>query len=228
MTEVLATIHVRKGAEMDDHWSDVRFGIYYRIRNARKIERAERAKSRKALGLKTPNQRKGAKRAMFRKSPLCHWCGMKLHWDDCSLEHIKPLSEGGDDSDDNLSLSCKRFNNERSNGRAKPCGQEDDEETKVMTPHEPIEEMTLERAQELLAGNNRDLNQLVEFAKKSTGLRRKGRGKTQYLRHVITLLSEQARVEEKRVELDVKMLNWLPDHIPMDTQQGGAHPNADG
>lgn len=45
----------------------------------------------------------------------CMWCQKRLRFAEMTLEHIKPLVEGGDYSEDNLGLSCERCNMYRKN-----------------------------------------------------------------------------------------------------------------
>ena len=61
-----------------------------------------------------------AKRQMFDKSRRCHWCGveMSLHPLDknfATIEHIIPLSRGGLDNRNNMTLACITCNQERGN-----------------------------------------------------------------------------------------------------------------
>ena len=61
-----------------------------------------------------------AKRQMFDKSRRCHWCGveMSLHPLDknfATIEHIIPLSRGGLDNRNNMTLACITCNQDRGN-----------------------------------------------------------------------------------------------------------------
>ena len=61
-----------------------------------------------------------AKRQMFNKSRRCHWCGveMSLHPLDknfATIEHIIPLSRGGLDNRNNMTLACITCNQKRGN-----------------------------------------------------------------------------------------------------------------
>ena len=63
---------------------------------------------------------KAAKRQMFDKSRRCHWCGveMSLHPLDknfATIEHIIPLSRGGLDNRNNMTLACITCNQKRGN-----------------------------------------------------------------------------------------------------------------
>lgn len=48
-----------------------------------------------------------------RKYLPCIFCGVKLSFDNSTLEHILPISEGGTNHPDNLTISCKICNNSR-------------------------------------------------------------------------------------------------------------------
>lgn len=43
----------------------------------------------------------------------CYVCKRPVDWKFASLEHIKPLSKGGNDSEENLSISHKKCNYEK-------------------------------------------------------------------------------------------------------------------
>ena len=63
---------------------------------------------------------KAAKRQMFDKNHRCHWCGVEksLHPLDknfATIEHILPLSRGGLDNRNNMTLACITCNQERGN-----------------------------------------------------------------------------------------------------------------
>ena len=63
---------------------------------------------------------KAAKAQMFAKSNKCHWCGaeMSLHPLDknfATIEHIIPLSRGGLDNRNNMTLACITCNQKRGN-----------------------------------------------------------------------------------------------------------------
>lgn len=77
-----------------------------RLRQERKRERRTH---RRRLG---PGAIRSARECLFGEHPYCHWCGNRLGVD-VSLEHIIPVSEGGDDRIENLALSCQRYNTER-------------------------------------------------------------------------------------------------------------------
>lgn len=41
---------------------------------------------------------------------LCHYCHKKLTLDDCHIDHMTPISRGGSNDDDNLTLACPECN----------------------------------------------------------------------------------------------------------------------
>ena len=107
---------------MDDFWSDCRFGLYHKIRNEKKLR--NKLKPKKNKSRKDRPAQIAARGKMFEADPKCHWCGRELTKENCSLEHITPMSEGGDNSDDNLALACRRYNSSRATGGV-PCVQHD-------------------------------------------------------------------------------------------------------
>ncbi|WP_240410756.1 HNH endonuclease [Limosilactobacillus vaginalis] len=40
----------------------------------------------------------------------CHYCHKKLTIDNCHIDHMTPISKGGSNSDDNLTLACPQCN----------------------------------------------------------------------------------------------------------------------
>ena len=74
--------------------------------------------------------------AFIRQSGICHWCKKPMHPkadkqrpDSVTLEHLKPLTAGGEDTFDNTVAACRRCNNERGDddacehGRVIACAQ---------------------------------------------------------------------------------------------------------
>jgi len=47
---------------------------------------------------------------LFAADPHCHCCQESLNFSQCTLDHIRPKSRGGDDSDSNLVLACQDCN----------------------------------------------------------------------------------------------------------------------
>lgn len=44
----------------------------------------------------------------------CHWCAKALAWGETTLDHKIPLAKGGTNRRDNLCISCKECNSEKS------------------------------------------------------------------------------------------------------------------
>ena len=47
---------------------------------------------------------------LFATDSHCHYCEQELNFSQCTLDHVRPKSRGGDDSDENLVLSCDKCN----------------------------------------------------------------------------------------------------------------------
>jgi 5-methylcytosine-specific restriction endonuclease McrA len=61
-----------------------------------------------------PLRVKGLRKQLYKRyNGICMWCGKRITFDGSSVEHIKPLAEGGTSDPANLGLSCKRCNNNR-------------------------------------------------------------------------------------------------------------------
>lgn len=45
--------------------------------------------------------------------PRCWYCGVALEKDKATVDHIHPLSRGGDNTFENLALACAKCNNEK-------------------------------------------------------------------------------------------------------------------
>jgi hypothetical protein len=58
---------------------------------------------------------KKAKDRMWDRKPYCNWCNVKLKREDCTLDHVVPLSRGGLDNANNWVLSCEPCNRDRGN-----------------------------------------------------------------------------------------------------------------
>ena len=53
-------------------------------------------------------------RALFRRDEnICLYCGGHFHHSDLSRDHVKPISQGGEDHWENVVTSCKRCNNHK-------------------------------------------------------------------------------------------------------------------
>ncbi|WP_254510412.1 HNH endonuclease [Anatilimnocola floriformis] len=58
-------------------------------------------------------RRKRKRERMMRQHPYCTYCGLKLNNENSTLDHIRPISRGGTNHDDNLVLSCRKCNAEK-------------------------------------------------------------------------------------------------------------------
>jgi len=47
---------------------------------------------------------------LFAADPHCHYCELELGFSQTTLDHVRPKSRGGDDSDENLVLACENCN----------------------------------------------------------------------------------------------------------------------
>lgn len=66
----------------------------------------------------TPRRKAGytkVKLKMYKKSNLCHWCGIKLIPSQATVDHVVPLSRGGLDHHNNRVLACEPCNRSRGN-----------------------------------------------------------------------------------------------------------------
>ena len=45
----------------------------------------------------------------------CHYCHKKLTLNNCDIDHMTPISRGGSNADDNLTLSCPECNESKGN-----------------------------------------------------------------------------------------------------------------
>jgi 5-methylcytosine-specific restriction endonuclease McrA len=66
---------------------------------------------------KTPRRRsyRGAKKRLLADDPRCYWCKKPLDASTATLDHIIPLSKGGTNGIDNLTLACEDCNQSRDN-----------------------------------------------------------------------------------------------------------------
>lgn len=63
------------------------------------------------IGCKRPKVSKGKRNLVFeRDGGMCIYCGKKLSKDNFWIDHIKPLSRGGNNEIDNLGTSCPKCN----------------------------------------------------------------------------------------------------------------------
>ncbi len=64
-------------------------------------------------------QRKTIRKRLFADNPFCHWCGKKMKLGAgyngemdlfATIEHLAPISQGGNDMPDNITLVHKKCN----------------------------------------------------------------------------------------------------------------------
>lgn len=46
---------------------------------------------------------------------ICHFCGMKVQFEQATVDHLLPQSRGGTDAVDNLAMTCSPCNNAKGN-----------------------------------------------------------------------------------------------------------------
>ena len=60
---------------------------------------------------------------LFRRDTyLCMYCGGSFHRHDLSRDHVRPISQGGEDTWNNVVTSCKRCNNQKANYTPEQAG----------------------------------------------------------------------------------------------------------
>ena len=57
-----------------------------------------------------------------RDTYLCLYCGGSFHRHDLSRDHVRPISQGGEDTWNNVVTSCKRCNNQKANYTPEQAG----------------------------------------------------------------------------------------------------------
>jgi len=57
-----------------------------------------------------------------RDTYLCMYCGGSFHRHDLSRDHVRPISQGGEDTWNNVVTSCKRCNNQKANYTLEQAG----------------------------------------------------------------------------------------------------------
>ena len=62
---------------------------------------------------------KNRKKQLFENIKLCFWCGKELILETATVEHKIPLSKGGSNRNDNLTLTCVKCNAQRRNKTTK-------------------------------------------------------------------------------------------------------------
>jgi len=53
---------------------------------------------------------------------LCFWCGQYTPFDQATIEHMLPRSQGGSNRMDNLAMACERCNSKRAGNEGRPLG----------------------------------------------------------------------------------------------------------
>lgn len=57
-----------------------------------------------------------------RDTYICMYCGGSFHRHDLSRDHVRPISQGGEDTWNNVVTSCKRCNNQKANYTPEQAG----------------------------------------------------------------------------------------------------------
>lgn len=66
--------------------------------------------------------RRAVRRELIADNPICRWCQCALTFATSTIEHIQPLSRGGTDERENLTLACWPCNQERGSNVRWPHG----------------------------------------------------------------------------------------------------------
>lgn len=77
-----------------------------------------------AGAIKRPQKilRPNRKNIYSRDDGICSYCGKNLHYSDATIDHIFPRSRGGEDTWDNLTLSCGPCNLKKGNRTPSEAG----------------------------------------------------------------------------------------------------------
>lgn len=101
------------------HW-----GVFIQVLLPREIPQCKKfIKEAEKERIKPPPGRLSQKQrlAIFRRDKYrCHYCGLKLTSRTATIDHITPLSKGGDDSPQNLVTSCMKCNAIKANKIIRP------------------------------------------------------------------------------------------------------------
>ena len=60
-------------------------------------------------------------RIIERDAATCYMCRRKLAFEEITLDHVRPRSRGGDDSDSNLKVACEPCNNRKGDRLPEEC-----------------------------------------------------------------------------------------------------------
>ncbi len=75
--------------------------------------------TRRSQGKRLPtNTKKRWRRRMLSENGRCQWCGAGLDETTATIEHLTPLSDGGTNAPDNLTLACRPCNEDRTRREA--------------------------------------------------------------------------------------------------------------
>ena len=87
-------------------------GIIQREHKKNKYKYLERARKRRALkrNAEHDNYMPWLKEIKSKRKFICYWCGKKVATNRLHVDHIIPLSKGGNDTWDNVCASCDKCN----------------------------------------------------------------------------------------------------------------------
>jgi 5-methylcytosine-specific restriction endonuclease McrA len=61
------------------------------------------------------------RRELRQDGATCYMCHRKLAIEEITLDHVRPRSRGGDESDDNLKVACEPCNNRKGGRLPEEC-----------------------------------------------------------------------------------------------------------
>lgn len=61
------------------------------------------------------NKRTSYRELLYNLNPTCTYCGNSVRWSRSSLDHVVPISKGGEDCQSNTVLCCNRCNEAKNN-----------------------------------------------------------------------------------------------------------------
>lgn len=71
--------------------------------------------SKKKYGINISGQKRKRRKLLEKSGGVCTYCGVKLSWKSCTLDHVIPKSKGGSTLPVNLVASCVGCNNKKGN-----------------------------------------------------------------------------------------------------------------